>query len=180
MPKPARQISVSKAVKMLIEEGYRGARNSELSELEQNFSAAFFLAKELRAHRNTLDFVLSDYVARSKRSNFLTHTLELPCPTAMLKFAKLGASRPAVEALAKEFARQGMIGPFRAAVGVLGREPEEAEVIMLVDDYVKGAIESIDTEVCLLRLARGVSHNLDERMGQKISARRQRLALQCD
>lgn len=191
MPKSARQIPVSKVIKMLIEDGYsavtemRGKSDGyemrhEWEKLEANFRAALSVAKKFGAHRNTLDFVLRDYVKRSRQTNFLSHSIDLPASSFILQFVKLGASRPAIESLAREFARQGMVYDFVATTRILGREPEEVEVIMLIDDYLKGATESMDTEAALLRLARNVSRDLEERMEEKISARRHRLALQCD
>ncbi|MFY9462128.1 MAG: hypothetical protein WAP51_02915 [Candidatus Sungiibacteriota bacterium] len=191
MPKSARQIPVSKVIRMLIEDGYSAVTEMmkktdgyemrhELAKLEANFRVALSVAKKFGVHRNTLDFVIRDYVARSKRSNFLSHSLDLPCSATILEFVKLGASRPAIESLAKEFARQGMVYDFVATTKILGREPQEVEVILLVNDYLKGATENEYMEKKLIDLACGVSNDLAKRVEDKISARRRQLALHCD
>lgn len=180
MPKAVRQIPVGTLIKNLTTEGYAAAnslKEDRIDVLRQNFHVALRLAKSLGAHRNTVDFVLRDYVARSKRTSWIMHTIALPSPHMMLEFARLGASRSTVELLTKEFARQGITGSFLAATKMLKREPKEDEVAMLVKDYVDGATEGRDTEEKLIGLAQNVSRKFGEHIARQIEERRRRWAL---
>ena len=184
MPKNKWLVSVDKVIKVLIEDGYKtvkapNAETLELNTLRQNFRVAITLARKLGARQNTFSFVLNDYVKRSKCANWLDFIVLTPEPTVILQFA-LGASWPAIESLAKEFARRGLIGPFIAATRMLRRKPQESEIILLVEDYIKGASQGNDREEKLIELARGVSRDLAERTTEKISARNRRLALHLD
>lgn len=178
-----RLIPVSKVVKMLIEEGYRAAKShvagaEGIETLRQNFKAALMLANKLGTHRNTVDFILRDYAARSKRTSWIIHTIELPSPNMILEFARLGASRPAVELVAEEFARQGSTYAFLNATKLLGRKPKETEVRLLVENYVRratGGSQISETENELIRIAGLVSEALTDEVSEKLASRRRRL-----
>lgn len=184
MAKANRQVAVSTVIRTLMLQGYAGAktgtgeRNLEVS--TAGFSSALSLAKELKVHRNTIDWVVSDYVRRSRKTNFITSTLELPAPAFIMAFVKLGTSKPTVDLLAKEFARRGVLWGFLETLKVLKRKPEEAEIRLLVKEYTDGATESRETEQKIIELAGGVSRQLAEETSEKISSRRRRLALCCD
>ncbi|MBI2639739.1 MAG: hypothetical protein HYW90_02495 [Candidatus Sungbacteria bacterium] len=177
-------IPVSVVIQTLMTQGYNAAKartgefNPETS--GARFSSALSLAKDLGANKITVDAVIRDYISRSKKTTWITSTLELPAPALMVQFARLGASRSTVNLLAKEFARRGILWGLLEALKILRRGPEETEIRMLAKDYIKGATESRATEEKIVELAKGVSRALEKEISEKISHRRHRLALYCD
>lgn len=171
--KSVRQISVGRLIRMLVKEGYEAA---DFNVRCQNFSVALQLAEKLGASRKTLNFIILDFVARAKRTELKFNFLKFPGPEVMLKFAQLGASRSAIESLTKEFARNGIMGgnlaAFIAASKILGRKPEQSEILMIVDDYVKSTFSDIALEKRLIALAGEISCDLADRVRNKLSERR--------
>ena len=181
-----------KIVLKLMEEGYeflnkKSNKNDDGSELISNldvsrgyFSSAFFVAKKFGISEPVIDSILFEYINGCQKTLKMFHTINLPRELLMLDFAFLGASKASIEALSNEWAKCGSLANFKKAVKLLDRDPTKEQINFLVDDYLKGAMESKSYEDELLTLAAGFSFNLFKEVYQKINERRRRWAQMTD
>ncbi|MBI4087392.1 MAG: hypothetical protein HY434_01000 [Candidatus Liptonbacteria bacterium] len=190
-----KQTTVDEVVIFLINDGYQaveqrprlvGSYQDEadtlvrINVLHYNFRVALVIARKFGATRETLDFVVNNYVDRSRDKEKGTHTLlkmsyigslrrmtELPKVNSIIEFARLGASQGAKENLMAEFVRTGQRNGAMTMAELLGRQLTKPEILKLVEAYNDGGSRCDTDEAVLKNLA---ARSLGARDAEEIGA----------
>lgn len=123
------------------------------TDLAHNDNAPRALLREGKADQKTVDRAVREYFVYCNTVPRLRALMNLGYA---LDVARLGASRPVCEELAREVIRKGMIQSAQDVVAqLLSRELTPAEVKALVDAYVtRVGVRSASDEAVLLALAK--------------------------
>src|SRR3989344_6854695 len=100
-------VSSDEVIRALINEGYKFLADSKETNTERDggfrfislqdgaigyFSAAMFLGKKFGITPETADFIVTDYIARSKKIHTMARSISLPAGPIVVAFGQLGAS----------------------------------------------------------------------------------------
>lgn len=123
------------------------------ADLSHNDNAPRALLREGKADQKTIDRAVREYLLHCNTAPRLRALTNIGYA---LDVARLGASRPVCEELAREVIRKGMISSAQSVVAqLLSRELTPVEVKALVDAYVtRVGVRSASDEAVLLALAK--------------------------